>query len=66
MEEGSRDLTTFVCHYGKYHFRRMPFELRNAPAVFQQAVQKVLKNDANHAVIILMIIWSTQNPGVNT
>ncbi len=42
MEERSSDLTTFVCPLGKFKYVRMPFGLKNAPAVFQAAVEAVL------------------------
>jgi len=34
VREEDRDLTTFICHKGLYHFRVMPFGLVNAPATF--------------------------------
>ncbi len=34
--------TAFVCHRGQFSFRRMPFGLCNAPAVFQRAMDGVL------------------------
>ncbi len=35
VDEESMPLTSFVCPMGKYMFRRMPFGLKNAPAIFQ-------------------------------
>lgn len=37
-----RDKTAFVCHAGLYRFKRMPFDLTNAPATFQRAVDIIL------------------------
>ncbi|KAE8229911.1 hypothetical protein CF326_g5103 [Tilletia indica] len=34
--------TAFVCHRGLYQYRTVPFGLRNAPAVFQRMMDKVL------------------------
>ena len=42
MAEKCKDFTTFVCPFGKFKFRRMPFGLKNAPAVFQILMEKVL------------------------
>ena len=34
--------TAFICHRGKYEFLRMPFGVKNAPAVFQELMQALL------------------------
>ena len=44
VDQGSRDYTTFVTQYGHYRYQRMPFGLKNAPAVFQQLMDEVLSS----------------------
>ena len=34
--------TAFTCHRGVFHFTRMPFGVKNAPACFQTLMQRVL------------------------
>ncbi len=42
LTEESKPFTAFSCVLGKFHYRVMPFGLRNAPATFQLLMQRVL------------------------
>ena len=42
MQTGDIPKTAFICHRGKFEFVRMPFGVKNAPAVFQQLMQGIL------------------------
>jgi len=35
--------TSFVCHKGQFEFKRMPFGVKNAPAIFQTVMQDLFK-----------------------
>jgi len=42
MEEESKKYTAFICHEGKFQFKRMFFGLVSAPSLFQRLVNKIL------------------------
>ena len=42
LTEEAKLKTAFTCHRGAFHFTRMPFGVKNAPACFQALMQKVL------------------------
>ncbi len=44
MDEHSKNLSSFGCPQGCFRFKRMPFGLKNAPAVFQQVLKEVLRD----------------------
>jgi len=58
-----RPKTAFVCHRGKFQFNRMPFGVRNAPAVFQELMDQILRNEREFCspymddVVIYSMCW---------
>ncbi len=60
VAEEDRDITTFGSPWGTYKFNRMPFGLKNAPAIFQQAVDGVLAsvNDVSGCYIDDVLIYT--------
>ena len=44
MRECDMAKTAFVCHRGKFEFLRMPFGVKNAPAVFQSLMTNILQD----------------------
>ncbi len=51
--EKDREKTSFVCPFGKYQYRRMPFGLCNAPSVFQRLMDEVLVECEDYAKVYI-------------
>lgn len=61
VAEESKKYTSFVTTYGQYEYNRMPFGLRNAPAVFQRFIHSCLKEFINAGIIIDDILIATED-----
>ena len=42
LADSAMEKMAFTCHRGAFHFTRMPFGVKNAPACFQSLMQRVL------------------------
>jgi len=60
MDEKDKEKTAFTCNRGLFHFNVMPFGLMNAPAVFQELMNRVLEGLGHFTTAYLddIIIYS--------
>jgi len=54
MKESDVEKTSFSINNGKYEFLRMPFGLRNAPRIFQRAMDDILREQLGKTCQIYM------------
>lgn len=55
MEEESIKFTAFVTPFGQYEYTKMPFGLKNGPAVFQRFINTVFRDMIDRGDIIIYI-----------
>jgi len=48
MCETDIEKTAFVCYRGRFEFTRMPFGVKNTPAMFQELMQELFKDDKEY------------------
>lgn len=61
LREGDREKTAFSVNNGKYEYCRLPFGLKNAPSIFQRAIDDILRENIGTFVQVYMddvIIYS--------
>ena len=49
-----QEMTTFTCPFGTYAYRRMPFDLCNAPATFQRCMLNIFNDLAELIMEVYM------------
>jgi len=52
LREKDRFKTAFVSHKSLYQFKRLPFGLRNAPAIFQRMMDEVVASQRWQAALV--------------
>ena len=50
--------TTFVCEFGSFAYKVMPFALKNAPAVFSRIVVKAFKEYVYKTMVVYFNDWT--------
>lgn len=61
LAENDRKKTAFSINNGKYEFCRLPFRLKNAPGIFQRAIDDILRDEIGktcHVYVDDIIIFS--------
>ena len=61
LTDEAREKTAFTCHKGAFHFTRMLFGVKNAPACFQSLMQQVLAGVEDFATAYMddVVIFSS-------
>ena len=51
-KDSDRDKSAFTCHLGQFRYTRMPFGVKNGPAVFQREISRVLTPVLNRCALV--------------
>ena len=54
IREGDESKTAFYTRYGHFEYQVMPFGLSNAPASFQEYINKILAKNLDIFVIVYL------------
>ena len=54
-KDSDRDKSTFTCHLGQFRYTRMPFGVKNGPAVFQREISRVLTLVPNRCALVYIV-----------
>ena len=61
-----QEKTTFTCPYGTFAYRRMPFGLCNAPAIFQRCLMAIFHDMIEQIIEVFMDDFSDFSPSFDT
>ena len=61
IEKENQHKTTFVCEFGSFAYRKMPFGLKNAPAVFPRIVVKAFQEYIYKSMGVYFDDWTIYN-----
>lgn len=54
IDPEDQEKTTFTCRFGTFAYRRMPFGLCNAPAIFQQCMTAIFNDLREYIMEVFM------------
>lgn len=60
LTENSKELCTINTHQGLYRYKRLPFGVKSAPAIFQSVIDRILANPEGVASILDDILIGTK------
>ncbi|KAI5351533.1 hypothetical protein L3X38_004424 [Prunus dulcis] len=61
-----QEKTTFICPFGTFAYRRMPFGLCNAPATFQRCMMSIFFDMVERFIVVFMDDFSVFGPDPNS
>ena len=56
-----RHKTTFVCEFGSFAYKKMPFDLKNAPTIFSRIVVKAFQEYIYKSMGVYFDDWKIYN-----